>query len=69
MLEINIIAVPVLGEGHTVQVMLMFPDANSIPLSKPLPWLPPLKYATVTDSAHEARITKLDNGLTCCYTE
>ena len=39
------------------------PDANSISLSQPLPWLPPIKYATVTDKGHETRITKLNNGL------
>ena len=39
------------------------PDANSIPLSQPLPWLPPPKFATVTDKTDKTQITTLKNGL------
>ena len=35
----------------------------NIPLSKPVPWIPPPKYATVTTKEADTKITTLENGL------
>ncbi|XP_018019115.1 mitochondrial-processing peptidase subunit alpha-like, partial [Hyalella azteca] len=39
------------------------PDIAKIPLSEPVPWIPPPKYSTASESNTATRVTTLDNGI------
>ena len=38
-------------------------SGSSVPLTQPMPGLPPPKYATITEDIYDTHITTLDNGL------
>ena len=35
----------------------------NISLSQSVPWIPPPKYATISNNVHETKVTTLENGL------